>query len=144
MTSNYIFCQTYIVYDVKIEGAKKTKIDFIKKILDTKNNKALDSTILEKDIIRLKRLPGISHASYQVFHAKDNLYNVFINIEENFTIIPELNIWTSSDKQVAYKIGLYEYNLLGRNIGFGGFYQYNGFDSYAIWIDSGNRADRER
>lgn len=130
--NNYMFCQTKMVYDVKIEGTKKTNVDFIKSILNTKNNKELDSLILDKDIIRLKRLPGISHASYQVFHAQDSLYNIFINVEENFTIIPELNIWTSSDRQVAYKIGVYEYNLFGRNIGFGGFYQYNGFDSYAV------------
>lgn len=130
--TNSICCQETVVYDVKIQGAKKTKTSFIRKILETKNGQALDSTLLNNDIIRLKRLPAISHASYQIFHSHDNLYNVFINIEENFTIIPELNIWTTSERDVAYKIGVYDYNLLGRNIGFGGFYQDNGFDSYAL------------
>jgi len=59
-------------------------------------------------------------------------YNVSFTIEENFTIIPEVNFWTNNRSAVAYKIGAYNYNTLGRNIGFGGFYQNNGFDTYAI------------
>ena len=114
--TNSIFCQEQVVYDVKIQGAKKTKDGFILKFLETKNGHALDSIVLDRDIIRLKRLPAISHASYQIFHSHDNLYNVFFNIEENFTIIPVLNIWTTSERDVAYKVGVYDYNLFGRNI----------------------------
>jgi hypothetical protein len=130
--TNLVLGQETVVYDVKIQGTKKTKHRFIINFLETKNGQALDSIVLNKDIIRLKRLPAISHASYQIFHAHDNLYNVFFNIEENFTIIPELNIWTTSERDVAYKVGVYDYNFLGKNIGFGGFYQNNGFDSYAL------------
>lgn len=126
------YSQNKIVYDVKIRGAKKTKINFIIKILETKNGNVLDSTILEKDIIRLKRLPAISHASYQVFYAENSLYNVFFNIQENFTIIPEFSFWSTVNRKFAYRIGLNDYNFLGRNIILGGFYQNNGFNSYAI------------
>ena len=130
--SSALFSQEKIVFDVKIKGAKKTKVSFLKKILSVKKNDVLDSISLEKDIIQLKRLPAISHAYYQVFYSHKNLYNVFITVEENFTLIPEVNFWTSTNQQFSYKLGLYDYNFLGRNITFGGFYQNNGFDSYGI------------
>ena len=130
--SSAIFSQEKIVFDVKIKGAKKTKISFLKKILSVKQNDVLDSISLEKDIIQLKRLPAISHAYYQVFYSHKNLYNVFITVEENFTLIPEVNFWTTTNQQFSYKLGLYDYNFSGRNITFGGFYQNNGFDSYGL------------
>ncbi len=126
------YSQEKTIADVKIQGAKKTKHSFIKSLLITKKGNTLDSIALEKDIVLLRRLPAVSHAYYQVFHSHDNAYNVFINIEENFTIIPELNLWTTTNNVFSYKLGLYDYNFLGRNIAFGGFYQYNGFDSYGI------------
>lgn len=126
------FSQENFIVDVKIRGAKKTKISVIKKIIESKKNTVLDSTLLTTDVIRLKRLPAVSHAYFQVFHSHENKYNVFINIEENFTIIPEFNLWTTTNNRTAYKIGLYDYNFLGRNITFGGFYQNNGFNSYGI------------
>jgi len=130
--SSLVFSQENIINDVKIQGAKKIKNSFILKLLETKKGAVLDSSSIEKDIIILKRLPALSHADYQVFHSHENFYSVFINVEENFTILPEVNFWTTTNKQFAYKVGLYDYNFLGRNIAFGAFYQNNGFDSYGI------------
>ncbi|EDP98368.1 outer membrane protein assembly factor [Kordia algicida OT-1] len=130
--------QDNIVYDVKFQGQKKNKVGFLKKYVSVRNGDVLDSLQLEKDVILLKRLAGVSHAYYQVFKSHDNLYNVFYNIEENFTLIPNANLWTTTNEQVAYKIGLYDYNFLGRNIAFGGFYQNNGFDSYGINLRAPN------
>jgi hypothetical protein len=127
-----IFSQEKLISSIKVEGAKKTKISFIKSLLSTKADQVLDSTSLDNDIILLKRLPAISHAYYQVFYSHNNLYNVFIYVEENFTIVPEVNLWTTTNNVFSYKLGVYDYNFLGRNITFGGFYQNNGFDSYAI------------
>lgn len=124
--------QDYIVHDIKIQGNKRLKSSFIKKISDVKAGKALDSTLIEQDIIRLKRLPSVAHAYYQVFYSNNNKYNVFYNIEENFTLIPSANIFTTNDDEFAYRIGLNEFNALGRNISVGGFYQKDIFDSYAI------------
>ena len=127
-----LFSQENNILDLKIKGLKKTKISFIKKILETKKNTLLDSTLLSKDIIRLKRLPAISHASFQVFHSHKNEYNVLINVVENHTLIPEFNLWTVTGDKTAYKIGVSDYNFLGQNITLGGFYQNNGFNSYGI------------
>lgn len=128
----FSFSQEKIIVDIKVKGATKTKVSEIKKIIETKVNTKIDSVLLLNDMVRLKRLPAISHAYFQVFHSHENKYNVFINVEENFTIIPEFNLWTTTNKKTAYKIGLYEYNFLGRNIALGGFYQNNGFNSYGI------------
>lgn len=123
--------QEYIA-DVKVQGNKHLKSSFVRLISDAKQGKVLDSTILEQDIIRLKRLPAVSHAYYQVFYANDHQYTIFYNIEENFTLNPQLNIYTTNDDEFAYRAGLYEFNTLGRNIAFGGFYQKDIFDSFGI------------
>lgn len=126
------FGQDKIVLDLKVQGNKNIKAAFVKKLATIRVGVVLDSAAIEKDIKRLKRLPSVAHAYYQVFHSHDNLYNVFYNIEENFTIIPSASIYTSNDGEFAYRLGLYEFNLLGRSMTFGGFYQKDIYSSYGI------------
>ncbi|MDY7395121.1 POTRA domain-containing protein [Aureibaculum sp. 2210JD6-5] len=126
------FSQEGEVSSIQINGAKKTKVGYLKRILDSKVGEPLDSTLLNDDINRLKRLPALSHASYTVTPKENNKYQIIITIEENFTIIPVVNFWTNNRSSIAYKLGVYDYNTFGRNIGFGGFYQNNGFDTYAV------------
>lgn len=128
----YGYSQDKIVGDLKIQGNKKIKTAFVKNIAIVKAGSVLDSVAIEKDIRLLKRLPSVAHAYYQVFYSHDNEYNVFYNIEENFTIIPSANIYTSNEGEFAYRLGLYEFNLLGRNMTFGGFYQKDIYSSYGI------------
>ena len=130
--STLVFAQKDVILDLKVQGNKKLKSSFVKKIAKAKTGVVLDSTLLDEDIKRLKRLPSVSHAYYQVFLSSDNMYNVFYNIEENFTIIPSVNIYTTNDDEFAYRLGLYEFNLLGHNIAFGGFYQKDIYSSYGI------------
>jgi len=120
------------VADLKVQGNKKLKSSFVKKISNIKSGVKLDSSVIEADIKLLKRLPSIAHASYQVFPAGNNSYNVFYNIEENFTIIPSANVYTTNDDEFAYRLGLYEFNLFGQNITFGGFYQKDIYNSFAV------------
>ncbi|MFI1743458.1 outer membrane protein assembly factor [Thalassobellus sediminis] len=127
-----LFSQESSIASLNIRGFKKTKTSFIENVITSHAGGVLDSVQLDKDIIRLKRLPLISHASYQVFYSHKNSYNVFVNIEENFTLIPVVNVWTATNQQFAYKIGLYDFNFLGKGLEFGGFYQNNGYDSYSI------------
>ncbi|SHG64469.1 POTRA domain-containing protein [Winogradskyella jejuensis] len=130
---SFSLAQENTVVDVKVQGNKKLKSSFVKKIALVKVGAVLDSVQLEEDIKLLKRLPSIAHAYYQVFPAnKPNEYNVFYNIEENFTIIPQANVYTTNDDEFAFRVGLYEYNLFGQNITFGGFYQDDIFSSYGI------------
>jgi outer membrane protein assembly factor BamA len=116
------------VASVTIEGAKKTKASVVSSFLKTKKNTVLDSVLLHKDVQRLKRLTSVSHAYVKVSSTND----VIFYIEENRTLIPVVNFWTTTNKQFAYKLGLYEYNFLGRNMTFGGYYQNNGYHSYEV------------
>ncbi len=125
------FAQT-TVSKVEIEGAKKTKPAFLKKLLQTEEGSQLDSLILEKDLQRLKRLPSISHADFEVVSLSEGGTNVIFKVVENFTLIPFANLFTSSNDDFAFRIGLQEFNLLGRNITLGGFYQYDIFNSYGL------------
>ena len=130
--TSFCHAQQDKIVDLTIEGNKKTKTSLIQKILTTKVGNSLDSTAIANDIAFLKRQPAFSHAYYKVLPVNENEYKVVIAVEENFTIIPDLNFWTTTNNVFSYKIGLYDYNFLGRNITFGGFYQFNGFDTYAI------------
>ncbi len=127
-----IFAQDNSVLEIQIKGAKKTKVSFIKNLIETQAGKPLDSLMLHEDMVRLKRLPAISYAGFQVVYSRESFYKVLITIEENFTIIPNINFWTTTNRQFAYKVGLYDYNFLGRNMTLGGFYQNNGFNTYGI------------
>ncbi|MFL1012538.1 POTRA domain-containing protein [Flavisericum labens] len=132
MALQNIEAQDKFISDLKIQGNKRLKTSFIKRISSIKSGEVLDSLVIELDIIRLKRLPSISHASYQVFPVEENQYNVYYNIVENFTLIPSVNVYTTDEDEFAYRLGLYEFNVLGRNIIFGGFYQKDIYSSYAL------------
>ena len=133
-TSTVVFAQNGSVADVKIQGTKNIKAGFVQKLVELKAGMSLDSVLIEKDMTRLKRLPSVAHAYYQVFPTDGDQYNVFYNIEENFTLIPFLNIYTSTNDDFAFRVGLQEFNLLGRNITLGGFYQYDIFNSYGVLL----------
>ncbi|MFS4454767.1 POTRA domain-containing protein [Maribacter sp. 2304DJ31-5] len=136
LQSSLSLAQEGTVVDIKIQGTKRTKPSFIKKIVELKPDMLLDSTLMERDMTRLKRLPSVAHAYYQVFPSKDGGHNVFYNIEENFTLIPFANLFSSSNDDFAFRVGLQEFNLLGRNITLGGFYQYDIFNSYGLSIQA--------
>ncbi|WP_299434828.1 POTRA domain-containing protein [uncultured Aquimarina sp.] len=123
------------IVDLKVQGNKKTKASFIKKIAKVKAGNTLDSIAIEEDIKRIKRLPSVSHAYYQVFNAQnEGEYNVFYTIEENFTIIPSANVYTTNDDEFAFRVGVYEFNLFGQNITLGGFYQDDIYSSFGLNI----------
>ena len=126
------FAQEGRVLDVKFQGNKKTKAHFLRMLVNQKKGVALDSSQMDKDITRLKRLPSIAHAYYQVFQKENGQYDVYYTIEENFTLIPFANLYTSSNDDFAFRIGLQEFNLLGSNITLGGFYQFDIFNSYGF------------
>lgn len=127
----FVFCnaQQPIIDSLVIKDNKKTKTSFIKKITRVKKGTLLDSALIEADILRLKRLPSIAHAYYQVEKTGENLYRVIYGIEDNFTIIPSANIYTTNDDEFAFRIGLYEFNTFGNNITVGGFFQHDIFNS---------------
>lgn len=120
------------VSEVVIQGNNNTKTSFIRKITKVQENTKLDSLKVEADISRLKRLPAIAHAYFQIHPKDDGTVKILYGIEENFTIIPSANVYTTDDDEFAYRLGLYEFNGLGRNILFGGYFQRDIYNSFGI------------
>ncbi len=134
LSPGVVFAQESVIADVKIQGANRTKASFIKKIIDLRPGMVLDSALMEQDMTRLKRLPSVSHAYYQVFSSNDGRHNVFYNLEENFTLIPFANLFSSANDDFAFRVGLQEFNTFGNNITLGGFYQLDVFNSFGFSI----------
>jgi len=130
----FAHAQSGVIADVKIKGVKRTKDWHLKNLVQVKAGQELDSLILKKDMELLKRLPSIAHAYFQVFETNEAKYDVFYIVEENFTLIPFANIFSSSNDDFAFRVGLQEFNLLGQNITVGGFYQLDVYNSYGLSI----------
>ncbi|WP_291867039.1 outer membrane protein assembly factor [Maribacter sp.] len=128
------YAQTNIVTEIRIKGAKKTKVSFIKKLIKLQSGTQLDSTILVSDVEHLKRLPFVANANFLVTNNLGASYMVVYEIEENFTLIPFANLFSSSNDAFAFRVGLQEFNFLGRGVTLGGFYQYDIFNSYGVNI----------
>ncbi|WP_299529555.1 POTRA domain-containing protein [Ulvibacterium sp.] len=133
----HAFSQTTIV-NIEIQGTKKTKPVFLKKLLQVQEGQELDSVVIEKDIQRLKRLPSISHADFEVIMGNSSQCDLRFTIEENFTLIPFANFYSTVNDELAFRLGLQEFNLLGRNITLGVFYQRDVFNSYGVNLRAPN------
>jgi outer membrane protein assembly factor BamA len=120
------------ISEVLIQGNAKTRTDFIRKITKVAERTTLDSLQLSADISRLKRLPAIAHAYYKVYAKNDGTFSVVYTVAENLTIIPSANVYTTDNDEFAYRIGLYEFNGLGQNIVFGGFFQRDIYNSFGV------------
>ncbi len=119
------------IKEIEIVNAKKMNEPFIIKIIKTKPGDVPDSVKLNEDVSFLSRLNGILKVDYQIVSVDSAFCKLVLNIKEKFTTIPILNIGTT-DLAGFYRIGLQEYNLKGKNISLGGFYQYNEFHSFGI------------
>ena len=127
--------QTKIIETIDWKGAKRMNKKFMTEFIQSKVNANLDSLKLNNDVDALTRLNGISKVTYQVTNSNSGNYVVEYTIVEDFSIIPNLSLWTT-DITTAYRIGLYDFNFLGRNNTIGGFYQYNGVSSYGFNLSS--------
>lgn len=124
------YAQEGRVSQLRIDGLKKTKEGSVLKLLLTKEGALLDSLLLQKDLTRIQRLPAVADVTYRVRRTPSESYEVVYRVTENFTLIPFANLFSSANDDFAFRVGLQEFNLLGRNITLGAFYQLDVFDSY--------------
>lgn len=121
------------ISELVIQDNKKTKTDYIKSLITVEKGQNLDSLKLEEDVVRLRREAGIAHAYFEVYPV-ENGYKVVYGVQENFTIIPSFNVYTTNEDEFAFRLGVYEFNALGRGIAAGGFYQQDIFGSYGFGV----------
>ncbi len=115
-------------------GNKKTKTSFLERLVKVKPGQNFDKEKIELDIDRLKRLDGIAFAEYKIQQTTEG-YVVNYDLVENFSIIPGLRIGQANDDSFSFRASAFEFNGLGRNITFGGFYQREVFDSFGIFLE---------
>lgn len=127
-----IYAQDKDVTAISFIGTKRMNTKFMEAFIETKIRQPLDSLKLNNDVAVLTRLNGVSNVAFEVKQSSSNGYEVAFTIIENFSILPNLALWTTDAASAAYRIGLYDYNFLGKNNTLGGFYQYNGVSSYGF------------
>ncbi len=122
------------VDQLEFSGLKRTKERFLRRLVKVKPNSAYDTLKINTDIERLKRLPGIASASYQV-KKEEGKTVITYDIVENFTIIPGLRISTANNGDFAFRLSVFEFNFLGNNQLIGGFYSRDVFNSYGFFYE---------
>jgi len=120
------------IKEVNFNGLKRTKETFLRRLLKSRLGTVYDSIVLQEDIERLKRLPAIANATYEI-ETLGNEKRIIYTIDENFTIIPGLRIATANDGSFAYRLSAFEFNFLGNNQLVGGYYERNVFSSFGVF-----------
>ncbi|MFS4483737.1 POTRA domain-containing protein [Hyunsoonleella sp. 2307UL5-6] len=135
--------QQDVINTITIEGNKRTRTSFVKRFAFVKEGTVLDTARIASDIRRLKLLPSVANATSNLEATQDGNYKLTYTIEENFAIIPGLNIFTDNNDEFAYRVSLFDFNFLGRNQLIGGFYSKDVFDSYGAFWEAPNLFTRK-
>ncbi|GAA3616943.1 hypothetical protein Q4Q39_00660 [Flavivirga amylovorans] len=139
----FSYAQEQSIYKIDIEGNKRTRTAFLKRLAFVKEGSILDSTKITSDIRRLKLLPSVANAEYKLESIGNGKQHLTYIIEENFAIIPGLNIATDNNGEFAYRVSLFDFNFLGRNQIIGGFYSRDVFNSYGAFWEAPNLFTRK-
>ncbi len=128
------FAQETKISEVIINGNKRTKAKFLKRLAYVKEGSSLDSSRIASDVRRFKLLPSVASASYELKKDQDDNYMLIYTVVENFAIIPGLKVSQDNNDGFAYRLSVFDFNFLGQNQIIGAFYSKDVFDSYGfIW-----------
>ncbi len=128
---------------IEIEGNKRTKTNFLKRLAFVKEGSKLDSTRIASDVRRLKLLPAVASASYKLEQLNEEEYKLVYTVVENFAIIPGLNVSQDVNDDIAFRTSIFDFNFLGQNQLIGGFYSKNVFDSFGVFWEAPNLFTRK-
>lgn len=137
------YAQDVIISEVVIEGQKRTKASFLKRLAFVKDGSVLDSTRIASDVRRFKLLPSVASASFELEQMDSEDYKLTYTIVENFAIIPGLKVSQDNNDDFAYRLSVFDFNFLGQNQIVGGFYSKNVFDSYGFFWEAPNLFTRK-
>lgn len=143
LISSNIFAQNITISKIEIEGNKRTKTNFFKRLAFVKEGSVIDSSLITSDIRRFKLLPSVASASYKLEKQDNTNYKLTYLIVENFAIIPGLNVSQDVNGDFAYRMSVFDFNFLGQNQIIGGFYSKNVFNSYGFYWEAPNLFNRK-
>ena len=135
--TSYSFSQSKIVSEIEIQNTNRLDKIFILKTIQTKQGSILDSLKINQDILVLNRLNGVSKVDFKVLKISEGNYKLTLNFIEKDAIIPIVN-FSKVANLVAFTVGGYDFNFLGKNNIIGGFYRYNGFNSFSFRLSFPN------
>ena len=137
MVTSFAISQEAIVTKIEINGLKRTKESFLKRLVKVKPGSVYDSLKVATDIDRLNRLAGIANATSTIVKNSETDYTLTYTIVENFTIIPGIRVsQANNDDDVAFRVSAFEFNLFGRGQIAGGFYSRDVFDSFGVFWEA--------
>ncbi len=137
------YSQEVNVSEVIIEGNKRTRTNFLKRLAFVKEGSAVDSIRIASDVRRFKLLPSVASASSKLEKIDDTTYRLIYTVVENFAIIPGLNVSQDNNDDLAFRTSVFDFNFLGQNQIIGGFYSKNVFDSYGFYWEAPNLFTRK-
>ncbi len=128
--------QENTISTIEINGLKRTKEAFIRRLIKVKPGSTLDSLKIQTDIDRLNRLPGIAKSEYKLEENTNGKYTLTYDLIENITIIPGARIATDNNGEFAYRLSVFDFNVFGKNQLLGGFYQNDEFESFGFFWEA--------
>lgn len=137
MVTSFVYSQEAIITKIEINGLKRTKESFLRRLVKVKPGSVYDSLKVATDVERLNRLAGIANATSTITKNTETDYTLTYTIVENFTIIPGIRIsQANNDEDIAFRVSAFEFNLFGRGQILGGFYSRDVFDSYGVFWEA--------
>ncbi|WP_299130254.1 hypothetical protein [uncultured Winogradskyella sp.] len=137
------YTQAQTVTSIEIEGNKRTRTQFFKRLAFVKEGSVIDTLRVASDERRFRLLPSVASASSKVEELPDGNYKIIYTIVENFAIIPGLNVSQDVNDDLSYRVSVFDFNFLGQNQIIGGFYAKNVFDSYGFFWEAPNLITRK-
>ncbi|WP_299113498.1 POTRA domain-containing protein [uncultured Winogradskyella sp.] len=139
----FTFSHSQTIKEVNIEGNKRTRTSFLKRLAFVKEGSQLDTARIASDERRFRLLPSVASSSSKLEKIDDKNYSLTYTVVENFAIIPGLNVSQDINEDLAYRVSLFDFNFLGQNQIIGGFYSKNVFDSYGFFWEAPNLITRK-
>lgn len=136
-----LFGQQKRIDSIAVYGLKKSQTTYIQKLIFTSKNDPLDTLKINEDMIRLIREPAVSHAYYSLDTLANQQVKLNYHIEENKTLIPAVDVWSTLEGAVAYHIGVNDHNFLGRGYKAGAFYRRNNRTGFGVLFSNPNFID---
>lgn len=127
------FCfniEAQLIDDVRFEGLKRTKPVYLERFIEQTAGQQFDSTVLRKDIQRLKNLNLFYKVENQV-EVKGDKVSIIYTLYEVQTLLPIIS-FGGINGNFQFSVGAVEGNFRGKAIRLGGYYRY--YDRHSVHV----------
>jgi outer membrane protein insertion porin family len=104
-----------IISEIRIEGAKRSKVDHLRRFLQSQEGDTYSSEQAEADAQRLQNLYSIASVSFRTERKPNRGLLLIFEIQEAWTLFPLLSIG-GVEGNTWFEIGATEINFLGRGM----------------------------